>query len=248
MASRMDRYYQDEKIENLRTKKNKDLYQSIYSDTEYSNIEGITSISRSGKVDIEEIKKLLKTKEENQSDNKRKIETTPEKTIHDEQERTYDIRDILNKAKYEHPSQNRYHSLKNQDYDFLKNIDIQKEEEKVDKELDELVNTLTNVDLFTNVKDEELSLDLLSELKPSGETKVSDNLKKIIQEEVKNYHEKKEENLDQTFFNSNDKFTKEDFSDEDEDFYDKKSNQWLFIVIPIVVIIILAIYFLVIKK
>ena len=249
MASRMDRYYEEENTENLRTRKNKNLYQSIYNDAEYTNIEGITSISRSGRIDVEEIKKLLNQKEEKKEEIKPKETISPsEEKL--EEDRVYDIRDILNKAKDEHPSKDKYHSLKNQDYDFLKNIDIKKEEENVDKELDELVNTLTNADLFSNVKDEELSLDLLSELKPSEETKVSDNLKKLIQEESKNYHNTEKKDLDQTFFTSEQNFSKEDFDDDDDDeFYQKKSHKWIFILILVVMILILTlVYFLVIKK
>lgn len=252
MASRMDRYYQNEKVEHLRTKKNENLYQEIYEDTEsYSNIEGITSISRTGKVDMDDIKKLLNNRTDNRMERNKKIEMQESEKVSVEEkkeessERVYDIRDILNKAKSQTNIDNKYHRLKYQDYDFLKNVDIHKEEEDVDKELDKLVNTLTNADLLSEIDDDELSLDLLSELKPSGETKVSENLKKLIQEEAKNYH-KPENKLDQTFFTSDLHFKKEDFVDEDDEFYDKKSKKWLYTILIILFIIgiIIGAYFL----
>lgn len=240
MASRMDRYYQEELTENLRTKKNQNLYREIYeAEGEYSNIEGITSLSGSGKVDLNDIKKLLDQKEEKKE---KRVEIPKETEDTFGEEKTYDIRDILSKAKDTKNISNRYHSLKHQDQDFLKDLDLKKEDEKTNQELDELVNTLTNADLLSNFNDDELSLDLLSELKPTGNTISDVDFKNLIKEEAKKY-KKEEDSFDQTFFTKEQKFTKEDFAEDDDDFYDrKKSKKGIFIAIGVVLILALLVF------
>ena len=56
MPSRMDRYHFEEMTSSKRTKRNEDLYKSIYETGEYSNIEGIASISKKGEINLEKLK------------------------------------------------------------------------------------------------------------------------------------------------------------------------------------------------
>ena len=58
MATRMDRYYQKESS-GSRSKKNKNLYNTIYSYGSYSNIEGVADAPKSNEVDITEVKSML---------------------------------------------------------------------------------------------------------------------------------------------------------------------------------------------
>ena len=46
MASRMEKYYQDEKNMNSRIARNTNLYDEIYNNVEYSNVEGIAKIEK----------------------------------------------------------------------------------------------------------------------------------------------------------------------------------------------------------
>ena len=57
----MDRYYKNDTT-NLkkRTSRNQQLYDSIYEDNNYSNIEGIATIDKSNEIDITKIKNMLK--------------------------------------------------------------------------------------------------------------------------------------------------------------------------------------------
>ena len=102
--SRMDRYYKSDYTSNKRTSRNQDLYKSIYEDTEYSNIEGIANIDRSNEIDIAKIKDMLKSREDYQSGRELKNfipkeEPVKYETFEREEDRVYDIRDILTQAK-----------------------------------------------------------------------------------------------------------------------------------------------------
>ena len=60
MKSRMERYYEIDHDTNRRTRKNADLYQKIYENDEYSNIEGIATTLKPNEIDISKIKEMLK--------------------------------------------------------------------------------------------------------------------------------------------------------------------------------------------
>ena len=126
MPTRMERYYRSNPEMNRRTSRNEDLYKQIYESAEYSNIEGVTSIGSTNEIDITKLKEMLKNRENYQKEkeyrNIMKIEKPIEiPVIEEEEERTYDIRDILNKAKNERTEDdNKDRSLKNTQYNILK--------------------------------------------------------------------------------------------------------------------------------
>lgn len=99
MKSRMDKYY-DSNDTKARTSKNQQLYRTIYDEVEYSNVEGISIIEKNEKIDIDMIRELI-----NKNNNTSKIKQVPverpkievEETFDDN--KSYDIRDILSKAK-----------------------------------------------------------------------------------------------------------------------------------------------------
>ena len=62
--SRMDRYYKNNTYENKRSRMNQELYRSIYSTDEYSNIEGIATMDKTNEIDLSKIKGMLKSREE----------------------------------------------------------------------------------------------------------------------------------------------------------------------------------------
>ena len=105
--SRMDRYYKVEEKTKRRTSQNQELYQKIYDMGEYSNIEGIATIDKSNEVDITKVKNMLKNREEYQKQKdlrfNKEVETPKIEEIEVEDDRSYDIRDILKKAKINKP-------------------------------------------------------------------------------------------------------------------------------------------------
>src|SRR5574344_2004316 len=111
MKSRMERYNDSYSDSNnsigRRSKNNEDLYKTIYEMSEYSNIEGIASIPKTNAVDVSQVKQMLKSRESYQQEKKYDyLKSSPKESIEEpiesvEEERNYDIRDILNKAKTE---------------------------------------------------------------------------------------------------------------------------------------------------
>lgn len=256
MQSRMERYHEQNREENKRTKKNEQLYQEIYENAEYSNIEGIATIEKPNEIDINQVKQMLQNRSSYQRGKEyrniiKNTEEPPKEMVdlkHDN-EKNYDIRDILNKAKVERKEeQKEYHSLKDTQYNILKNINIKKEPEKIeetDEELKELIHTITNTSMLNKLGDKELSLDLLEDLKSSNNTMVEElpSMKAILEENDNFLPEEDddEKGMDKSFFTSKMNFKEEDFDDLIEMSTNIKKNTTLMkILVGILVILIAA--------
>ncbi len=181
MASRMDRYYDSDADINNRSQKNKDLYDKMYGCDGYTNIESITNIENINEVDISKIKELLRSREDYQKSKNylkmlqvdRTPKQTPDVVEEDDDDRNYDINDVLSKARGERSNETDYHSLKNTQYNILKNIHLNDNhvpQVESESELKSLINTITNTSMLNKLGDKELSLDILDELKSSGDT------------------------------------------------------------------------------
>lgn len=236
MKSRMDKYYARTKQIKSRSSKNQSLYDSIYDEVEYSNIEGIASIEKTNRIDLSQIQELLKKSEKanyllRQDGEKRDLnqsQVAVDFLEHDE-EKNYDIRDVLNEAKIKRekiPNENR--QMTNTQFDILKKLNI--DETTGETELKELIHTITNTSLLNKLEDEELSLSLLSSLKGSGETIISD--KPLIDDEVI------VDEFDKSFFTSNLNFKNEDFEDIKENL--KKNNILIKVLTFLLVVVIFA--------
>ena len=151
----MERYYQTEKEGNTRTKRNTKLYNSIYSYGKYSNIEGIASIDNTNEIDITKVKKMLETREKYQAERRFRRLTDGGKEPkelpriqkrYDNEDRTYDIMDVLSKAKENKEPDDKERVLSETSYDVLKNLHLKRES----------VNTLEiitqNVEYFSNIR------------------------------------------------------------------------------------------------
>ena len=126
MATRMERYYKKES-NGSRSKKNKNLYNTIYSYGSYSNIEGVADAPKSNEVDITQVKKMLDNREKYQKQRRyRNLTRTdidyerpkPRPKYVEDTERDYDIRDVLNKAKSERTDRDSKYSKTN--YNLIK--------------------------------------------------------------------------------------------------------------------------------
>lgn len=241
MASRMDRYYDSNS--KRRSIRNSELYKTIYENNEYSNIEAVADIEKTNEIDITRIKEMLKNREDYRKNKKysqvinKPVETIQEQEpeIIKEDEKSYDIRDVLDKAKEEKKETDKYHSLSNFDYDALKsinlkeNVDIKKEESD---ELHNLIDNITNTSALNKIGDNDLSLDLLSDLKDG-------NTSSFDKEKIEKI---KDDSMDKSFFTSSYTFKENDF----EDLINinkevKKNNKLIKILIGIIVIIILLV-------
>ena len=220
--SRMDRYYSNERNNiTKRSEKNRDLYKNIYDDISYSNIEGIATIEKDNEVDITKVKNLLKNREEFQRQKDlrnfidEKIEEPKYETFERDEDRVYDIRDILDKAKT-NKKQQKYHNLDEKNVELLKKLKEQSKEEIPKEQVESMIDTIHNTSKISKLTEEELGLDMLEDLKSNNNTMIGnkDSIKSILNE-VKKMDAKKNDvtntNIDKSFFTSSMSFNDEDF-------------------------------------
>lgn len=253
MVSRMERYYKSTKQTSKRTEMNRELYRNIYDVGEYSNIEGIATIEKSNQVDITKIKKMLKNREDYQRQKDlrtlmRKKEPTPEARTRtnefEDSNRVYDIGDILAQAKEEkNVLDNRYRSLGNTNYDILKSLKINDQQE-VD---DYLSKTMTNTRVLKSLNDNELSLNLLDDLKSENTTMISNkDMVRQLLEDAKNEEQKKKEEtkkvkLDTSFFTSSMNFQDDDFEEVNKMIKANKAGKKIKKIIGMIVLIAITV-------
>ena len=214
MASRMERYYKN-KDTNKRSIRNESLYQTIYEDETYSNIEGVVATPKANEIDIEKIRELLASREKEKQmrrPERKQVIVEPEESNFEEEEKNYDIRDILVKAKDSRENnEEKYRSLKNTEYNILKNIKIRnKQDEQQEEELKELINTITSTSFLNKMSDDELSLDMFEDLKSNTMIGDSSSIKAILDEESEEKLSKTGE-MDNSFFTSSLGFKEKDF-------------------------------------
>jgi signal recognition particle GTPase len=233
MRSRYERY-RDKNYSNdssKRTVRNQEIYDKIYDDVEYSNVEGITSIERSNRVNLNNLRELIDRREESKRDKRYEIVKEKVKVERDDDffndDKDYDIRDILAKAKENIKEDDKKRSL-----DYTKyNIDLTKRRQKKlssveddERELEELIRNFTS----TNVKTAH-TYDLLEDLRGSEQTKViasGDAIDKAISEA--------KQEVDESFYTTSVGLRKEDLEDLKEVSNNMRTNNILVIVILIV--------------
>ena len=189
MASRMERYHNSEG----RSSRNKNLYKSIENLDNYSNIEGVIAIDKTNEIDITKVKRMIQNREGYQK-NKQYQEIVPKEEveesrelIEDTEDRTYDIRDVLSKAKETRVEPDeKYRTLKNVNYDVIKRLNLKSsEDDDVKKELVSTVTLHTNVGSKTRTSKKATlddDLGLLDNLKSDNNLEESASIKKLIEE------------------------------------------------------------------
>lgn len=235
----MSKYYYDSAPDSKRSVRNKDLYQNMYEEVEYSNIEGIASIEKTNEIDLNKIREMLR-----QNESKKQIrvfEDLPNIKVEDEEIRNYDIKDILDKAKSNREIDNSNHCLSNTQYDILKKINLKDnlEEEYMNAsdELKGLINTITNTSMLNKMGDKELSLNMFEELSGEENT-VSEPLR------VEKIKEDKTIELDKSFYTSSLNFNSDDFEDLKEMNEAMQKNNFLIKVLIGLLFGILAVIFI----
>ncbi len=240
MPSRMEKYYEMKS----RTVKNKELYRTIYDEAEYSNVEGISVIEKNEKIDIEKIKELINgTNNVNKPKEYKKTEIKP--LVEEiEEQKNYDIRDVLNKAKSERTDKDsRYSNIK---YNVLKNVDLHSDPKVPDNFNEEQLKSM--IEAISNNSKNDYTSDLLDDLKSICDP----NLKKEVKEEINNDAQLQntkliQDNIDKSFFTSSMDFSSKDFEDLKEIKENIKKNNILtkILLFILLVIIITGVLFLV---
>lgn len=184
MISRVNKYSKNGNLS--RSERNKELYDEVFQDTNYNNM---VVIDDSNEIDISKIKELIDN-EKKKTRSSREINSSidiygklPEVNEEDTPKRVYDINEVLKEAKskrgiIEEASEKR----KIQNYNFRTTEEIENELAKTrkvyenlikeEKELLNIMNTLTNVDAS------DIALDIFSDLKPTENTIVTKPISK----------------------------------------------------------------------
>ena len=249
MASRMDRYYKGQQ----RSTKNRSLYDKINSMGNYSNIEGVLDISNANEIDINEIKELIDETNNKKSTISLKSMDNDEENNHEE--KTYDIKDVLNKAKTHHNDKDsRHRNLKRKQYEILKKLKIEQPE---NEKIDELLNTLALSDSMSDdlgIFDDLKSNTMVGE-EASSIKKVLDEAKNVEEQETqpivkdeKNLEDNDSE-LDKSFYTASFNFSNKDFAGlKSIDTALKKNNKLIKILIIVFTTLIAIVVLIVIGK
>lgn len=241
MPSRMEKYYEMKS----RTVKNKELYRTIYDEAEYTNVEGISVIEKNEKIDIEKIKELINGTNNINKPKEYKKENIKPLVEEIEEQKNYDIRDVLNKAKSERTDKDSKYS--NTKYNVLKDIDLNSETKVPDNVDEDQLKSM--IEAISNKNKTDMTSDLLDDLKSICDP----NLKEQVKEEIKTDDTQLQntqliqENLDKSFFTSSMDFSSEDFEDLKEIKENIKKNNILtkILLFILLVIIITGVIFLV---
>ena len=125
MASRMERYGNEESIS--RTKKNRNLYDTLYDNREYSIKTNERTLTETNELNLEAIKSMIAEEKKYE----KKIISVPKEIVDDhEEEKAYDINEVLIQARSNYKDDNLKRSLKQNPYQIRENIEKLKEEEK----------------------------------------------------------------------------------------------------------------------
>lgn len=277
--SRVDKYSDDKKMS--RVTRNEELYKEIKdSELDGYNIRSNATVigNQEPEIDIEKIKKILDTKY-NEAPKRKSIRVEPKheenSIIDDVPTKEYDLNIILEKAKDEKPEtyeEARAKKLRNTQYDILNNLNIGDNDEdysvenniekpeinKAEEDLMELINTITineakvKEEAIKSKKDEVDPLNILEDLKGSGDTAVYDKIEDIptpkVEEDKKEESKVPENTLDDSFYTKS-LFKKKDFEDGSQEFLDdNKMGIGVKILIVLVIIIFAAGLFLFLKS
>lgn len=252
--SRMDRYNKENKT-NLRSNKNQELYKNIYELGEYSNIEGIATIDKSNEVDITKVKNMLKNRENYQQQkeirelSKKEVEA-PKYDFYDidENDKVYDIRDILTKAKVNKPTEENK-SLDNVNFEILKELKDKHDHEEEKENVHEVLDEISNTSKLNKLSDSDLGLDMFSDLQANTMVESKEAIKALLDEVKQKEEEKKVNttaNLDKSFFSTSLNFATDDFEElKDLKKNVKKNNHLVRILVYIILLAVAAaiIYF-----
>lgn len=240
MKSRLDKYDNNESFS--RVNKNQELYDDIYSNTNYSNM---VVIDDSNEIDISKIKEII-DKEKNV--NKRVDKTPSFEKEYDSivppknyEHKSYDINEVLKEAKSKRDIiEDATEKRKIQNYKFKENLDdelsktrkVYESLVKEEKELLNIMNTLTNVssvdiakDMFNDLTNEGAKTEVIS----SDNIKPEVNVRQIPDDNTEEY------STDTFMFSTKDFDKLEDLKDNV-----RKTSTFIKILIIMLVIIVLA--------
>lgn len=266
MASRMDRYYNDNKVN--RSSRNRSLYDKVHNNYS-SDIDSVRTINRANELDISKIKDIVNDRETYKRERKlkeaigesnlkidipsNKMSNDPEYDIMDvktetiekeniKSDKNYDISDVLTKAKDEYTLDDKNRNLKDLEYTDLNSLNLHNKEYKnSEAELRDLISTINNTSKYNQLSDD---IGLLDSLKADTMVGDASSIKKVLDEEKKVDRKDDTKELDKSFFTSTMDFSAEDFDEVLAKKQGKKKKITIIIIILLIIlIVILTLYF-----
>lgn len=257
MASRMDRYSKQELMTSGRSTKNKDLYKQIENLETYTNIEGVATIEKTNEIDITKVQEMLKNRENYKKQRqfrpfiKEEVVSEKQEDEQIEETKNYNINDLLMKAKAQEQKTKTYRKLDDKQIELLKSLNRKNNEYDViqeEKELKELINTISSNKELNELSKTNDDVGLLDELKSDTMVGNASSIKKIIEEEKKDVSEDENTQMDKSFYTSSFGFTSNDFEElKNMNHTIKKSNKFIIILLIILIALVIGtvIFFLV---
>ena len=229
MESRMKRYHEIDIDDFKRSKKNENLYKEVYGN--YDDFENLPIPDNSNEIEIDNHEEVIGSREDKKKKQAEKeledlkITKIDDKNEFTDIEKLYDINLLLEKAKEENAKIKKESSINKNIPNYLANLESDKTTKDIilkydgdnDEDMpimdDKTFSTFHSLDDSNVSKSSNLSLDILSDLKPTGDTVVSSP---ITEKDEDLFKEK-----DEDFYSGNFEFTSEDFEtvsdDEDDD-------------------------------
>ena len=232
MESRMEKYHDVDITEFQRSKKNADLYKEVYGN--YGDFENLPIPENTNEIDIENLKSLVGSRSSKIKEQLENFDIGEEVRENTKENKVYDINALLEKAKEENAKIKKEIPVNRNMPNYLANLESDKNTKEIisryDGDNDDDMPIVKEIKYSTseinNVNTSSLSLDILSDLKPNGDTLVSEP----IIEESEN---------EKDFFDDKVNFSKEDFDiekldEEDDEFYEEKDHLFLKVLLIIV--------------
>lgn len=231
MESRMEKYYRENPEYYKRSKRNAGLYKDI--DNNINDLENLPIPDNSNEIDINGLKQIISSRDEyrkakdmGRTITRKRVEEEPR----EEKRRVYDINVLLETAKNEVNKNNEVEGKKLINANFLTDLDDTK---IPNNDIVEVSEVSQNKEKETSNTDS-LPLDILVDLKGTDNTVVTDP---IVKDEVTMIEKIKD---GETFYSGSFNFTKKDFAEEDDDFFEEKSHTGVKVFFLIIGLLLLA--------
>lgn len=231
MESRMEKYYRENPEYYKRSKRNANLYKDI--DNDINDLENLPIPDNSNEIDINGLKQIISSRDEyrkakdmGRTITRKRVEEEPI----EEKRRVYDINVLLETAKNEVNKNNEVEGKKLINANFLTDLDDAKIS---NNDIVEVSEVSQNKEKETSNTDS-LPLDILVDLKGTDNTVVTDP---IVKDEVTMIEKIKD---GETFYSGSFNFTKKDFAEEDDDFFEEKSHTGVKVFFLIIGLLLLA--------
>lgn len=248
MESRTDRY-QELDIDNFqRSKKNADLYKEIYGN--YDSFDNLPIPENTNEIDIENFKSLVESRSSKRKVQLENVDTFDDEIVMPAEEKVYDINTLLEKAKEENAKIMKDVPVNKNIPNYLANLESDKATKEIilkyDENVDDDLPIVKHVQYSTSeisfdgskVNTSSLSLDILSDLKSTDNTKTIEIVNKDIEEEA-----------EKEFYSGKLEFSNNDFEDKEEEndeFFEEDNHVFLKVLLIIIGVtaLIVALYFI----